>query len=148
MASIKIEFNDAQLQTAFKQLIAAGTDIDPLLFEIGGQLQISLEQNFDGQHDPDGRPWEPISAAWRARKAKLGGKPGILDFKSVLRDSFTMQVGNNELMLGTINEYARVHQLGGGRKNMKARPFLGVSEEDKDFIGEAAADYLRDSIKP
>ena len=147
MLHFKIEFNDTALQSAFKELVARGTNMRPLMFEIGGELQRTTRENFDGQHDPDGKPWDPISAAWKARKAKLGGSSKILRFRGLLRKTIVMDVGENTLELNTIQPYARVHQLGGGSKKMRKRTFIGVSEDNKNFIREAAADYLRNAVE-
>jgi phage virion morphogenesis protein len=142
MASINVEFNDAELQAIFRQLQDRATNMRPLFAEIGAELLRTTRERFDAERDPDGKPWNPISAAWRREKERKGKSTKILQYNRDLRDSFTMDISQNELTIGTNIIYARVHQLGGGKSKLKARAFLGFSEADKDFIREAALDYL------
>jgi phage virion morphogenesis protein len=48
-------------------------------------------------------------------------------------------------------KYARIHQLGGkagrGRKTrLPARPYLGISEEDKEEVAGIIGDYLKEAF--
>jgi phage virion morphogenesis protein len=160
MASFQIEINDDALQAAFAELKRRGTNTRPLMAEIGAELLRTTRENFDGQHDPDGAAWTPLSAAYlRYKKGERKDKTKrdknqrprpatlkVLQWSRDLRDSITMQVGDNDLIVGTNVIYARVHQLGGGSRNMPARPFLGVSDDNKNFITEAARDFIEGAL--
>ena len=52
-------------------------------------------------------------------------------------------VSGDELTIGSNVVYAKRRQLGGGSKGRDpARPFLGVSDADKQFINDAVAEFL------
>ena len=155
MASFTVEFNDTALQAAFKQLAERGTNVRPLLYEIGAALLETTRDRFDAEQSPGGQKWQALNPLYAAYKSagKVRRKDGdkaritpsvnkILHLSLTLRDSIVMDVGTDTLEISTGIKYARVHQLGGGSRKMPARPFLGVSESDKDFIREAAVDYL------
>lgn len=151
MASYTIEINDSALTGGLGELRRRGTKLRPLFAEIGAELQLSVRDRFDTETDPDGRKWEPISDAWREQKESEGKPTDILHYNLDLRDSFTLDIGDDELVQGTNVIYARVHQLGndkpgkrGGRQ--RKRSFLGLSVDDRNFIAEATGDYLKEAF--
>ncbi len=142
MASFTVEIDDAVAKAMLANLANKPNELKPLLAAIGAELLISTRDRFDTSTGPDGQRWaDPISAAYRAYKAsKSGGnKPNI--FSKIMRDTITMDVGSDELTIGSNVEYARRRQLGMG-SNEPARPFLGISSGDEKFINDAVADFL------
>lgn len=109
-------------------------DLEPALMEVGEYLLLSTRERFDDEVDPDGKPWQPLSPAYAARKAKSPtALRGILTFSGLLRDSIAYRVGPDYLEVGSAVKYAPIHQSGGGR--VPKRAFLGLSAEDRDEIG-------------
>jgi phage virion morphogenesis protein len=109
------------------------------------------QRRFEESRGPDGRPWPPLSPATllgevgrdRARSGGLSAraqrrvalrKPLIRTGR--LKASIGWKVAGNAIAVGTNLVYAAIHQFGGragrGRKvRIPARPFLGLTEEDR-----------------
>ena len=140
-----------------------------LLETIGDILVSSTVQRFRDGKGPDGATWEPSGRAWeqglavqareatKKRKAIRGrketGKFGkTLVDTGLLRNSITHAVALDGVYVGSNLKYARIHQMGGktGKGHsvtMPARPYLGISEEDKKEVQEAIQDFLSQAFK-
>ena len=124
---------------------------------IGPALEGTTQQRFDDGKDPDGIDWQsyaPLNPLYAEDKQ---GK-GILVADGTLRDTITSIVIGDELLVGSAQPYAPVHQFGaiihpkdkphlsfmmGGHLfkmdevHIPARPYLGLSDEDKLIIIES-----------
>ena len=111
----------------------------------------STKDYFGKEQSPDGTKWAPWSEKYRERMKKLGkggnkilndhGSHGLLG--SVKYVAFKARV-----IVGSILRYARRHQLGdkswaAGGGGMPARPYLGVTEQDRTEILRMMRDYFR-----
>lgn len=130
--------------------------------EIAEQLRSSTVQRFQQEKDPEGRPW---TASIRAREE--GGK--TLTQTARLKTSILAASDRTGLAVGTNTIYAAAHQFGderivkpkkakvlrfrvGGRwvsakqvrLRIPARPFLGISEEDREFIRDTVDNALKE----
>lgn len=76
------------------------------------------------------------------RKKKNADKILVLD--SYLKDLLRYQVseGGTALDLGTDRVYGDTHQFGDPDRNIPARPFLGLSDQDKAEVLEIIHDHL------
>lgn len=115
-----------------------------LLAEIGEALVSGTMQRFEDGVGPDGEPWEPSQ-----RALATGGKT-LVD-TAQLRNSISAMATTDAVYVGSKVVYARIHQMGGktGRGHavtMPARPYLGVSKEDRQEIRDIVADFLRDML--
>jgi len=110
MTQATIEIDDYQVLAALTQLARNVDHLEPALKEIGAAVEASIMLNFQGQHDPDGEPWEPLSAATLARRR--GGDGQILRDTGRLNSSINYQVGDFAVEIGTDVDYANVHQFG------------------------------------
>ncbi|MBZ0253605.1 MAG: phage virion morphogenesis protein [Candidatus Methylomirabilis sp.] len=144
------------LDRAFAGLIRLGADLRPVWSDIGAGLVASARDRFEEGRGPDGRAWTPLAATTIGlRKRRIRGKkkraaytPKPLLDSGRLRDSVTMRADVDGVEVGSNLAYARIHQLGGkagrGRKTaIPARPYLGLSDEDRDMIPEVVMDHLR-----
>ena len=125
MAGIHVVFDDSEVTTALNQLLAAGTNIIPVLEEFGAFAVSELAEQFQNSTDPYGFPWIESERA----KNEPGGKT-LVDIGH-LRDSFSVQnIGNDSVLIGSDSKYAAIHQFGGetgsknGRFTMVERPML------------------------
>lgn len=123
-------------------------DLREVLREYSTELEAWHGTYFEEQHEPAGKKWEELRPATKAKK----GHDIILWETGKLRDSLevpgaddsireaTHEGQYNILVYGTSVPYAHFHMT--GTERMVARPFLGVTEEKVDVLGEMVLDYL------
>jgi len=160
MANITISVNDKEVSQALHALQEKVIDLRPVLLKIGELLQESTEDRLNsGKNvDPTGKPWVTLQPWYQEQKKRNQGK--ILSLNGHLADSINHDVINGDtVVVGTNKEYAAIHQFGGvirpktakalnvgGRAVKKvtipARPFLGVSNQDKENILDAVLDHM------
>lgn len=124
---------------AFNQLINQSSDLAPAFTEIGDYLVEAMQERFIKQESPDGEAWEELSPVTLKRKTR---KDKILTESGSLADTLNFQIVGNELLVGSNLEYAAMMQFGGTtspksmfpNKEIPARPFLGVSDDDEEEI--------------
>jgi len=139
-ASFAVTLDDRDLQQLFARLIDDGSDLEPVMRDIGEHLLESTQQRFKDQVDPEGTAWEPLSELTLSRKEKntdkiLIGEGNLMGLLVVAASSDAVEIGSNL-------EYAAMHQFGGTTaansmfpgKEIPARPFLGVSTSDDAAI--------------
>lgn len=107
----------------------------------------AIQRNFDEEGRPV--PWPPLSipyALWKARRY-----PGrkILERTLALRSSIRVDVepdlfGTASIAASTDIPYAPFHQFGAPGRNLPPRPFLVLTEEDKEEVAQAVADTLEE----
>jgi phage virion morphogenesis protein len=162
-ASIKVTVRDAEIVAAFDRLREKDGGLVPAaLKNIGQQIVKSTRRRFDQQKAPDGQPWKPLNPEYA--KGKRGTK--ILQEQGMrggLLGSITYRVGPDSVTIGTNKVYAAAHQFGatilprtadrlvfrlGGRVvfarkvTIPARPFLGISAEDRAAILQVVGDHI------
>ena len=156
---IKIEVQDAELQQGLQALIETGLDLTPVMADIGEALLNSTRQRFSDQVSPEGEAWSPLSNVTKAQKKK--NKDKILTEEGRLRRLLSVRAGKDHVEVGSTRIYAGTHQFGAERRaygtnkrgapipwgNIPARPFLGVSHNDKKTILEIIQKHLTKSIQ-
>jgi phage gpG-like protein len=143
-------------------------DLTPLMDILGMEIEVDIEENFEGEHSPAGIPW-PKSG--RARET--GGKT-LTDTRR-LRGSMTHNASARSVEIGTNVVYARRHndgfsgteQIASHKRTMRSvfgvelaepiiatvkahsrkantpqREFIGVSADGLEGIRGHVADYL------
>lgn len=120
-------------------------DRKQLLSTIGDTLVSSTSKRFEEGRDPAGKAWEPS-----ARAMEQGGK--TLADTGRLMQSVDYAVTPDSVMVGSNVTYARIHQLGGkagrGHKvTIPARPYLGVSKQDKEEVQRIMHSFLATAFK-
>ena len=137
MARFKLDItiDDAPVRRALQRLQDSGTRLKPALEDIGEAMRLSTEERFSREEDPDGRPWKPLNKKYRKRKKH----PKILTESTNLRGRIDFETTPDGVRIGTNVIYGAIHQLGGqaGRNKsatIPARPYLGVSADDKETI--------------
>lgn len=74
--------------------------------EVGQYLVSEVQQLFRAGRAPDGAPWKP------SLRARIEGGKTLVD-RGHLRDSYTHDASDAELLVGTNDKRARIHQFGG-----------------------------------
>ena len=139
-------------------LVAALNDPSPLLAELGEYGLRSTRARFKTQTAPDGTAWAALQPWYQ--KEKRRNKNRILTLNGYLRGQMTWQlVGDRTVEIGSNLPYAAVHQFGSDRpQNLErlrhkefiprattipARPYLGLSDEDRSEIVGRTLEWLQ-----
>lgn len=179
---IIITVESSALDAAFERLTNAVRDLRPAMRDIGGLLEKETDDNFRAQ----GRPaWPALSQATilnrlmgkdkegkskgissvlrkdgnlrASAKRKLEGGLAILQDTGALRSSIRAHPNRDSVTVGSVSEYAAIHQFGGmagrGKKvRIPARPFIPVdkdgnlSPEAERGVLAAIYDHLAESV--
>jgi phage gpG-like protein len=165
---IRIEIDDRELLGALTRLIERAEHPDLAMREIGERLTESTQARFAASTAPDGSRWAPNAQA--TILDHLGGRGGFskktgkvtargsalamnkrpLVASGLLRDSVHWDLidGGRGVEVGTDRfadaweAGAAVHQFGSRDGRIPARPFLGVSGEDRETILDVLEGYL------
>jgi phage virion morphogenesis protein len=145
-ASIQIEIDDREVLAALQRLVDAGRDLKPAFEQIGEYLDLAHRQRWDRQEAPDGTPWAPLSPKTLARKHKKGRPLDTLVESGDLRDLLRYQASDDGLEFGTDRRYGAPHQFGREEAGIPARPFLGLSEDDKAAVLDILQEHLEGGL--
>ena len=143
---IEIHYDDREVLAALQALERRAGNLRPALAEIGEHLTETTKQRFSSRSGPDGRAWRPNRPVTVERK----GRNYPLTHRGTLGQTINYRLrGRDTLEVGSPMEYAAMQQFGGTRTefphlwgDIPARPFLGVSEDDKREILDILVDYL------
>ena len=162
---IDVQLDDREVQAAFNRLIQAGEDLTPAMRAIGDHMAGTTKDRFRDEKAPDGTPWAPLSEVTVKRKKRHADK--ILTERGYLGGSIAYRAGPDFVEVGSPFVYASTHQFGAakgefggvrtslpGRSffqpipwgDIPARPFLGVSDEDRDAITGAIQDHIENAF--
>jgi phage virion morphogenesis protein len=167
----KIDQNTSAIVARLDELVRAGTDLRPILPQIGGALVASTQLRFKDQKGPDGVAWAPLGDVTRYNRAKraaggrtkgkrgkptakfnraLGGPMQALLDTGRLRNSITYLAGADFVEVGTNVVYASTHQFGAKQgafgRTRRGGPIPWGDIPARPFLGLSAedeADILR-----
>lgn len=118
--------------------------------------------NPRAQKDPDGNPWAPLKLETLKRAKNTNTSQALVDkgkllkaiviARDTLRNATRVGTGHADIAVRRVqnrrkgkdgridvrytDEYAKVHQYGGGVSNAPARPFMGIGKPDALEIEE------------
>ncbi|MGB0468325.1 MAG: phage virion morphogenesis protein [Pontibacterium sp.] len=144
---ISVDYDDTQVRDALNRLLNLTQNTQPVMMEIAEYLHGRTRDNFDQEQDPDGNAWAALKDSTKKRKADIGVPVDqILHGKSLhLRDTIFPFWSDDEAGVSTgpgTGAYAATHQFGDDRRNIPARPFLGISDGDEREILEILQDEI------
>jgi phage virion morphogenesis protein len=149
---IEIQFDDRDILRALQNLQQATDNLQPALTEIGEILTESTKQRFSSQTSPGGQRWpanSPITIERKGRNQPLTGETG-----SLMDDIHYDLLGGDVLEIGSPMKYAAMQQFGGTKSefphlwgDIPARPFLGISETDKNEILSILNRHLSEALR-
>jgi phage virion morphogenesis protein len=159
MTQITIDITDSQIQSVLTEAANQLTDLTPIMASIGEYMVGRTRERFDNSTAPDGQKWAPLAQATidDKRRRQKGGTSrngrsiartnanpeDILKDTFLLRDTITYQPTSSSVAIGTPQKYGVHHQYGAPRRNIPARPFLGVNDEDLREIEAIVVDALQ-----
>ena len=156
--TLTVALDDAEIRTVLDRLLAATTDLSPLMRDIGEHLLATTRERFDAQESPAGTPWAPLTIASLEKKARETGK--ILTERGFLRGTLAYRAGPTSVEVGSPLIYAGTHQFGAKKGSFRdgppygpipwgdipARRFLGVSDDDAAEILVLGNDFLAEFL--
>lgn len=175
---IKVEVHDKEVGQALDRLFRSTQKPRPVLEQIGEILVDSTKRRFASSTGPDGQRWAPNTETTILRylgvyKGSFGKRDGRLTKKGAERasskrpligetGSLSSQIsydvdGSGTLFVGSSMIYAAAQQFGAKKRKFQgkapwgdipARPFLGISDQDRANILDTISDYLTDSLLP
>ena len=138
-ATVTLEIRDQAVVAALDKLAQA--DLEPLLEVLREHLLVIHDDHWTEQQAPDGTPWAPLSPKYAARKAKARPGRGILIYDELLR-LLASSIEGDTVVIGTNRVYGATQQFGDPYRNIPARPFLGVSDQDEADLLGIIQDYV------
>ena len=150
MAGISVEYTP-DLTAARGAFNLTDSDREALVFAIGELMVTQTKTRIaDEKRGPEGEDWAPWSDAYAttrsARHSLLVGEgnPGLLE-------SIANHSAGFDAIVGTNLVYAAIHQFGGdtgaGHAPIPARPYLGLSGENRREIEEMVTDSLEGMLQ-
>lgn len=161
MSAVKIDFQSAVLTNYLSQVLRKVSDTRPILADIGELLMETTKRRFSLSTAPDASKWARNSKVtidrylglFKTKKASRSAskKPLIGETKSLMTTIY-YQVGPGAVRIGSPMIYSAMQQFGGTRAkypnlwgDIPARPFLGLSADDRASIVDIVQGYLSSS---
>jgi phage virion morphogenesis protein len=154
---ITLEINDGGLLAALARLEAGVTDMTPAMSAVAAVLRDGAEERGKRGVDPEGNAWAPRSPVTLARYLAEGVSFGGVLWKSgdmlgVIGSDYGpdfASVGSNEPQSAVMQFGAAQGAFGRTSRNgpipwgdIPARPFLGLSDDDRQGIILTIDEYL------
>lgn len=117
------------------------------LADAAGALLVSSTQRrlHEEKTGPDGDAWAPWSE--RYDETRLHGVHSLLVSGGHLRDSIASYIDGLTVRVGSNLVYAATHQLGSEDGDIPARPYLGISAEDRVALERMALDMFGEALQ-
>ncbi len=156
---ITIEIKDDAIAEALARVAAALTDMRPVMDDMGEYLVRSTKQRFPEGIAPDGTPWAPKSPAtieaYQRRGDPVSFRP-LIGPTRALSTTISHEAGSDFVRWGSNRIQAAVMQFGAAKGAfgrmangspipwgaIPARPFLGLSEQDRTAVLDIVEEWL------
>jgi phage virion morphogenesis protein len=135
-----------EILARFRAIQERGGNLRPLMLEIGEDVVESTKQRFVTTTSPDGDQWAKNSDVTLAHKS---GSTPLTDGGHLAVSIHYSPLGNDGVEIGTNADQAAMMQFGGTKAefgnlwgDIPERPFLGLSDQDKQNILDLTLNYL------
>jgi phage gpG-like protein len=130
------------------------TDLSPILIEVAAVIDAAISDNFaeQGRYDGTGtdifsggnKKWDALAESTKKQYRKKGYtlEPTLWRGGSN-RLNVAVNIVGNTIAVGSNLKYAAVHQFGYDKKNIPARPFVTLTEQDLEDILMKFTKYLQ-----
>lgn len=146
-AVVDISVDDEAVRRGLQQLLGAGVRLEPFFEQVGEHVTESWIRRFLTQASPDGVPWAPLDPDYAASKRAETGSELILVLQAHLKDGLRYQASNDGVEIGTDRPYGATHQFGDPERNIPARPYLGLSVDDRADIRDILQDHINRTLR-
>lgn len=132
-----------------QKAIDALADPRPFLEEAGDILVANTVARIVlTKQDPKGQAWPAWATSTLIARTKKGNAGnGLLFDDGTLARSIKSQVNGKSVEVGSDGSAPYAVFLQEGTANMPARPFIGISKQDRDEVHAALVDYFRKNTK-
>lgn len=147
MVGITTTLTAAGFDEAISKLgMLASFDMAELSADAGAILESSTKRRFEIKRGPDGSAWADWSPEYAATR---GDHHSLLVGENDLLTSIQSYATGTEAIVGSNLIYAAIQNLGGEEvgKNIPAREFLGVSDEDIIDLRHLVTGRLEDMLQ-
>ena len=148
-AMVSVDIGE-KLAAVFNHAALSSSDRESLMDGLGVEIvEQSRSRILETQQDPEGHQWQDYAASTlRGLKAQgLENVVSLLHRSGKLQSSIEVQRKSGwDVLVGSAREYAAVHQWGFKKRNIPARPYLGLSTDDIADLTELAALFLQGKI--
>lgn len=132
----------------------AASDLQPAFADVEQIVRMGIEDNFDNQSTADGNAWPPrkkpgdghplLIESGALKAAALGrGEGSVSRIAEATMSTCELQIGVEAVPGGPGGiPGARRHQYGDTPPGIRAREFIGISDETLDFVCERVGDEL------
>ena len=159
---IRTQITEDEITGAFDRLAASLSDLSDVMTDVGELMIRSTERNFASGTDPDGNPWVPRSQAtldaYASRKDTWGAHP-LIGPSRTLSTTINYEADATSVAWGSNVIQSAVMQFGAAKGafgtasngssipwgDIPARPYLGLSEQDRTDIVAIVEEYLRNA---
>ena len=156
-----VTFDGKAATARLRGLLAGIENPAPLLAQLGEYTLRTTRARFKSQTAPDGTAWAALQPWYKKEKSQ--NKNRVLTLRGYLRGQLVSQVvGGKSVEVGSNLIYAAVHQFGGTIRpqnakllafrghvaksvTIPARPYLGLSDADRNELVERTLDWLGSS---
>jgi phage virion morphogenesis protein len=122
-------------------------NLTPVLKEIGEAHLRTVDNRFrreQGTHGQFWKPPKPRHILWKRKKRYIDK---TLQMSGLLRAGINYRASRNSVTISSDKAYAATHEFGDPRRNIPARPFLGVSQADAKKYKKMILDHFGGSSK-
>lgn len=170
MGGVSVLGSTQPIRQALTRVAEIGRDPSRVLGALGAGVVRHTQWRMERGVDPHGVRWDsyaPLNPIYASSKQGSGILLGRGGMANGLAGSIISAVEGNTLVWGSKKVYSRIHQLGGiiQPKNKRwlsfemggalwhldsveipARPYLGFTNEDRQFMMEELEDYLERAL--
>lgn len=146
-ATLRLDYKvkDREIRDGLERLARQGADMRNVFGDIGEELLNSTRRRFEVEQDPDGMAWQRLSERYRQRKDR--NKDKVLQYRGHLFGTLDYQAESDHVAVGSPLIYAATHQFGDDDRGIPARPFLGLSDDDRDQVVAILHDHLQRALR-
>lgn len=112
-----------------------------LLDVVGAIIESQTRKRIqDDKESAEGEAWQKWSDKYAAKRPE--GRTLLMNEDHLLDSITFLHEGSNSIKVGSNMIYAATHQFGDEARNIPARPYLGVSDDNEDDIIAAVDEFL------
>lgn len=119
-------------------------DMRELLDVIGAEGESQTRRRIqEEKRGPDNEYWDPWSEKYEKTRSSAHS---LLVGTQELLDSIQYEIETDAVSWGSNLIYARTHQQGDDDREIPARPFLGLSDENEDAVNKLVVKFIEDLL--